>query len=337
VVSQPRQRTINMKEYSKEKYVLSSDGGSSGACSPPEGPKTTFPTRRKGVSALFLCLVTLAAATGLGGRGQPGFTFTAVDYPGAVNTKIEGVNPQGDVSGIYYDAQGVSHGFVLSKGVFKSIDHPGAAWTEVRGINPSGEIVGDYGLPGEDWYAYHGFRLEPDGTFSAIQYPGWPYVIPQGILPDGSVLGCYHDVDFNNMLGFVLDATGNYSGLDVAQSMNNGATPGLSQISGLFYDFDQGLGRSYVIQNGVFHAFEVPGSIETDAWGMSPSGAVVGDYEDSANVEHGFLLQNGQFTTIDFPGAQATAARNITPAGVIVGWYADANGNQHGFVASPQR
>jgi uncharacterized membrane protein len=41
---------------------------------------------------------------------------------------------------------GLTHGFVLSKGVFKTVDfeEPGASETEIRSINAKGEIVGAY-------------------------------------------------------------------------------------------------------------------------------------------------------------------------------------------------
>lgn len=46
--------------------------------------------------------------------------------------------------GLYNDTAGVSHGFLLSNGVFASFDFPGAILTDAAGINPGGIIVGVY-------------------------------------------------------------------------------------------------------------------------------------------------------------------------------------------------
>jgi uncharacterized membrane protein len=289
------------------------------------------------VAPVFLCLVTLAVATGARGQPPAAFTYTSLDYPGAVLTAAEGINPQGDIAGLYIDANGVQHGFVLSKGAFRSVDYPGAASTDARGINPSGEVVGNYRLPGEPpAYAIHGFRLAPDGTFSPIDFPGWTYMIAQRILPDGTVLGCIHDAKYVHMIGFVVSSAGD-SSFDVPQSMHNGATPGLSQIAGLYFDMTLQRGRAYIVRDGSFNPFDFPGSVATSAWDMNPSGAVVGAYTDGAGAGHGFLMQDGQFTSIDFPGAHTTAARGVNPRGDIVGWYVGSDKHEHAFVGSPER
>jgi len=326
-----------MKEYSTERRVVSNDGDDSIVCLTTNPPKSMFPTLRNSVSARLLCLVTLAATTGLGWRAQADFAYTAVDYPGAVYTAAEGINPQGEIVGIYIDTEGVRHGFVLRKSEFKSIDYPGVTYTEARGINPGGDIVGTYRLPGEGPLGYHGFVLSRNGDFTSVDFPGHLNTIAQRILPDGSVMGCYHDNDFmTSMHGFVLNSAG-YTGFDVPNSMHNGATPDLGQIAGLFFDMALGRSRAYVLQNGNFNPFDFPGSIGTSAWDMNPSGAVVGNYTDGAGAGHGFLMRDGQFTSLDFPDAHVTAARGINPRGDIVGWYVDAKGNTHGFVASPER
>ncbi len=288
-------------------------------------------------ATLLLCLGTLTAATGVRGQAPAALSYAPLDPPGAVYTVALGINPRGDIAGVYVDAGGVRHGFAFSKGVFTSIDYPGAAYTEARGISPDGDIVGDYRLPGENpAYALHGFRLAPDGTFSPLEFPGWPYMIAQRILPDGTVLGCVHDANYVHMVGFVLSSAG-YSTLDVPQSMHNGAKPGLSQITGLYFDMTLKRSRAYLIQNGSFHPFDFPDSIGTSAWDMNPSGAVVGTYTDSGHAVHGFLLQDGEFTSIDFPGGHTTLAEGVNPRGDIVGQYLDSQGHKHGFVASPER
>jgi len=76
--------------------------------------------------------------------------------PGGIarRTAIGGINPGGDIVGVYTDAVGKQHGFLLSGGQFTTIDVPGALVgatgtlpTIARGINPSGKIVGQFTAP----------------------------------------------------------------------------------------------------------------------------------------------------------------------------------------------
>ena len=272
------------------------------------------------------------------------FNFFPVNYPAATLTEVEGINPGGDIAGLYVDESRVTHGFVLRHGVFTTIDYPGSEYTDVRAINPGGDIVGNYSMPGENpGFAsvpggspvnIHGFVLKRDGTLISLAYPGHPNMIAQRILPDDTVMGCFHDHDYGYwMRGFVwrdgvytgLDGT--LEGLNVPSSMNNGATPDLGVIAGL------SMGRAYIIRNGVFTTFIYPGATSTRAWDINPSGAIVGDYRDATGA-HAFLLENGSFTSLTFPGATLTQARGINPGGSIAGWYLDAAGT-HGFLAIP--
>jgi hypothetical protein len=87
-----------------------------------------------------------------------------------------------------------------------------------------------------------------------------------------------------------------------------------------------------------FTTIEVPGAMSTQAWGIGPTGDVVGHYV-SGDVTLGFLLQGGTFTPIEFPGASLTEARAISPSGEIVGTYklpGDAELRWRSFVRSPE-
>src|SRR5215472_15421043 len=95
---------------------------------------------------LAVCLLTLGAVAFLAtvsGAG-PAFQFTSIDFPGAVLTNAQGINPGGEIVGIYRDTAGKQHGFLLSGGNFSSIDYPGAIATDARGISPGGDIVGAF-------------------------------------------------------------------------------------------------------------------------------------------------------------------------------------------------
>lgn len=117
--------------------------------------------------------------------------------------------------------------------------------------------------------------------------------------------------------------------------MHNGATPDLRIIVGSFTDLSEPAPRSmwaYVIEDGVFTRFRLPGSIMTTAWDVTPEGVIVGTYRDASLKTHGFLLENGTYTTIDFPGAPETRAWGMNANGDVVGIYVDPSGVMHGFL-----
>jgi hypothetical protein len=129
--------------------------------------------------------------------------FTTIDFPGAVLTNARGINPEGEIVGLYVavDPDGVSrtHGFLLGKdGSFRKIDGPGVSNGSANGINPRGEIVGEYRADASPRPRF-GFLLS-GGQYTTIMYPGADITRPFKITPDGQhILGFYDD-----MHGFVL-------------------------------------------------------------------------------------------------------------------------------------
>ena len=71
-------------------------------------------------------------------------------------TVAEGINNAGQIAGLYVDADGNQHGFVLSNGVYTTIDVPGGTNTGVFSINAQGEIVGSYDDAGGVTHGYVG-------------------------------------------------------------------------------------------------------------------------------------------------------------------------------------
>lgn len=282
---------------------------------------------------LFCIVVLVAALLLVVNSAAQSFHFSTIDFPDAVSTQAEGINSGGAVVGLYVDSAGNQHGFLLSHGYF-SIDYPGAMATDARGISPGGDIVGTFENSLTDVSQWHGYVLS-HGVFTEVQAPGYLGSIAQRITPTGNIYGCTHDTDFGtNMRGFVRSPLGDYSIFSVPSSMHNGATPDGHIIAGLYTDLTTDVTYGYIVTNGDFMPFLVPGSLSTAGWDMSPQGNVVGSFTDSSGL-HGFLrTADGVYTTIDFPGATATAARGINPGGEIVGWFIDSNG-QHGFLAVP--
>src|SRR5262249_1151290 len=97
--------------------------------------------------------------------------FITFDAPGAVNGTIpSGINPAGTVTGLFFSADFVPHGFVRNPGrMIIAFDPPGAtSQTIPTGINPVGTVVGSYC----DNVACHGFLRAPDGTITTFDAPG---------------------------------------------------------------------------------------------------------------------------------------------------------------------
>jgi len=137
---------------------------------------------------------------GWGYQGEHGFlwshgVFTTVDATplGATLTNARGINPDGDIVGLYHDTGG-GHGFLRRyDGTFTAIDVvlPGVtvANTAANAINPAGQIVGDYRTSDG---IVHGYLLS-EGTFTSFDYPGAVKTYPFGISANGWIVGFYDD------------------------------------------------------------------------------------------------------------------------------------------------
>jgi hypothetical protein len=116
--------------------------------------------------------------------------YTAVDYPGAAETFVLGVNNANQVVGYYYFdfTRTEAHGFLLDKEVFTTIDHPeGLLGSTLTGINNEGNIVG--------WYidangGHHGFFYQA-GKFTALDFPGSAHTEVNGINDLRQIVGRY--------------------------------------------------------------------------------------------------------------------------------------------------
>lgn len=280
----------------------------------------------------FSVLAMVASSAATANASDPA-GFTTIDYPGAINTYLKGINPRGDIVGGYQDSN-TEHGFLLRHAEFSSFDYPGAVWTEAEGISPQGDIVGQYGV-GDG--TTHGFLLR-DGVFYPIDVPGQPNTMPVKINPEGTIVGCYHvnnpngTTNLNTMYGYVMSPDGAVTSHPMNRTMNNGVNPA-GDIAGLYFDPVTGrVLQSYVIRNGEFTWFRFSATdLATQAWDISPTGAVVGFHRDATGLFHGLLMVRGEMTSFDVPGASQTRAFGINAAGDVVGYYADSTGF-HGFV-----
>jgi hypothetical protein len=224
--------------------------------------------------------------------------FTTVNFPGAASSQVTGINAAGDLSGIYVDANGNSHGFTDIGGTFTTVDNPASTvFNQALGINNSDETVGYYaptqtGSPGDIAYSQQG------GAFTDIN----------ALLP----------ANFNSQ----------------AVGINSDATP---WIVG-FYQPDAGLTTSFgfVDEGGAITTIDPFGSTFTQALGVNDEGEIVGFYVDGQGVQHGYIDNGGVFTSFDPPASASTTINGVNDQGDIVGFYTNNNTDTvDGFVGTP--
>lgn len=287
----------------------------------------TLMSRISGLLAVLALALTLAAPVWAQERQ---YTTIAVP-PGTQFSTAWGINAQGDVVGTFVDQSSVQHGFLLRHGEFTVIDFPGARSTITRGINLFGEIVGSYQLPGDPAVASRGFMRDRYGNFFHVKFPGSIWEIAQRILPDGTIVGCRHDNDQMQSMRGVTIGSHSASEIGAFASMQNGATPDLHLLVGFWFNMMDNQTQGYMIENGVFTSFMVPGSAATLAWDVNPDGAIVGVYNVGTTVR-GFLKTGETYATIHYPGSTATRAFGINAGGDIVGNYT-LSGVTYAFLA----
>ena len=97
---------------------------------------------------------------------------------------------------------------------------------------------------------------------------------------------------------------------------------------------------SYLMSDGVFSTFAVPGAARTSAEGINDRGQIVGIWLDVSGGYHGFLTTTdslGTTTTFDLPGTTGvTVPYDINNAGEIVGEHNTGAGGsiRNGFLLS---
>jgi probable HAF family extracellular repeat protein len=142
-------------------------------------------------------------------------------------------------------------------------------------------------------------------------------------------------------LGMAGQATGQatytFTTIDVPGAYGNNTPTGINasgQIVGWYDDVTDRHG--FLLDQGTYTTFDVPGSARTEAYGINASGQIVGSYDN----RHGFLLNQGSYTTLDVPGFSdpdrfyiINYATGINDSGQVVGWCLDVdNQTIHGFL-----
>ena len=126
-----------------------------------------------------------------------------------------------------------------------------------------------------------------------------------------------------------------------------GASLSLTPLSGAngrlegINNFNQAVGntvggdeiQAIFFQSGATSLIAIPGSIQTEAFGIENNARVVGAYTDKNFVTHGYIYFHGSVTNIDYPGATFTQAWGINDPQRVVGNFRDPVTHlHHGFI-----
>ena len=331
--------------------------------------------RRKG--ALALCLALCVLGLGLSGSAQKPrmITFDVTPTPpdpppgteAGQGTIPQAINPAGAITGYYFDASNVSHGFLRARDSrFTTFDAPGAGTGAYQGtyaysINPAGATTGGYTDASD---VNHGFLRTPDDTITPfdVTTPTPPDPLPgteagQGTIganinPAGEISGWYIDAS-GVWHGFLRAPDGKFTTFDAPGANTNpgyGTAPGdvqcLNPAGATTGGYEDAHGREHAFiraPDGRFTEYEAPGASTSPYQGtffgsINPAGAVSGFYWDTSNVFHALLRDpDGRITKFDVRGAGTGAGQGTipycnNPAGAITGWYVDASGVSHGFL-----
>ena len=249
----------------------------------------------------MLAAVALGLFLGVPGPAKAQYDFTTIDVPGSTRTAVNG-NSTHAIAGEFDDADGNTHGFVLSKGVYTPIDVPGAVFTSVNGINANGELSGIYVDAGgtyprlflEQGRLHHArpARLDPHAgrASSTRKARSWESTA----------------MPARQRHGFIW-SKGVFTTFDVPGSAAPSGTVGLGindhgEVVGTTWT-GMATRRGFVLSKGVYTTLDVPGAALTVAEGINNAGQIAGLYFDADGNEHGFVLSNGVYTTIDVPGS----------------------------------
>lgn len=264
---------------------------------------------RRVLPQIFMVLSVLPSAQGA--------TWTTIDVPGAILTRVYGINSVGDAVGDFLDTAEVEHGFLLRGGNFTIIDVPGATSTAALGINDNGQISGSFGRSGEK---IRGFLLEGQ-NWTILDFPDSLGTSAGGINNAGEIVGSYdtpdnfHGFTWNNGQFVTVDGPTSFTVLYAVNNLGNivgldGYSPysgfainpkGMFRIFGpkrlpygvndhkVIVGADGKNGFSLHLKTDLLVRMRFPHSLGTMCHGINNNGQIVGEYEDGAGVTHGFL------------------------------------------------
>ena len=213
--------------------------------------------------------------------------FTTIDVPNAAIAQAPfDINARGDIVGTFVDAADVSHGFLLSDGQYTQIDYPGSSFTQVFDINNAGDISGN---------ADQGPFILRDGIFRIVRTPAHLSEATQVSVQDNGRVLAGQVTTSAGIHGFIRVKPGDFELFDApnlpapctgARRINQ-----RGDIVGLFQEVepcDGTASHGFLLRDGKFTRFDVPGAVLTAAIGINDDGVIVGRYDDRKGRTRGF-------------------------------------------------
>ena len=135
-----------------------------------------------------------------------------VDFPGHLNSNVDGINLFNVILGVYWDADKLFHGVIRSPGGRDTLfDVAGAVETYPLGLNDAGESIGYWDTDPKG--AVHGFYREANGTITTLDVPGALATIAFAINDVGQIAGYYFDT--SGVIHSFIKTRGQYQTLDM--------------------------------------------------------------------------------------------------------------------------
>jgi len=217
-------------------------------------------------------------------------TFYSV--PNTYSTGFSRRNDSGIVVGAYADytyPQHYSHGLVLHGSTLVKVNYPGAVSSGLAGINKWGSMVGNATLPGG---AITSFKLA-NGKYEKIGYPGFASSTQLTAISDTGAIVGFYDVYSPQVHGFVY-SNGTYKKLDYPATNVSTYLYDVNASGEIVGDYlantSGSFAQGFIYKNGTFKTVSYPGATNTQLWGLSNKGVVVGNWSN--------LYTQGAFTAV---------------------------------------
>jgi probable HAF family extracellular repeat protein len=265
-----------------------------------------------------------------------GYTYKAINFPGASGTFAYAINDQDQVVGFYTGA-GCSQstcGFLYSKGKFSTIECALEDSTDVFDISNKGEIIGTYSDSGQP--SVNGFIWEGNSScFDVVDPNNAGTTQAEGVNDSGEIVGFYDDASGNDHGFSYLNAA--YTTIDCPGETGT-LLFGIND-SGVMVgaDYQTSLSDStgFVYKSGKCTTVSFPGAISTQAIGINKSEQLSGLYNDDSGY-YGFVKTGNTYQSLSYPGSLGTVAFHLNDAGLVAGFYLDSSSTYHGFIATPE-
>lgn len=289
------------------------------------------------LAALMFTCVLPGATAPLPTAGA--YSITVIDVPGALDTRVTGINDAGDITGgfcaAYSNFQCRSGANFLRTAAGKILPLPGVS---AIGINNKGEIVGE--VPDTTGGVRISLRSAA-GAVTVLNYlPGMPAITVRGINDTGQIVGEVHDGLWG---GFIRQPDGTVTTFVIPGSASAPYSPSICCIisDGTVLGHSQSGAPFLRIPKGTIVMLNVPRNVYVSA--MNNAGTLAGVTTFHVQTTLWVRSATGSVTTFDLPPDwEADGPTGINSAGHIVGTFFShkeelaGNARAHSFLAVPR-